>query len=287
VRSTHPIRPPPEPDSKLLREISVATKLSYLPVLSFMILTSADRYGVGVQWSCSSIFLWSCLAFSTALLEVVSDRIFGPSKLRSQHAPRLSRLCNIFDMLMIPYGLYRGGCNFMHDILEWSVYAVWILCHAFFYSSVVCSGLAVASWLQWCSVWLLDSSSGFDISNANMLVFPSFSFGLTCLWCLIKLPVFMLWDLPVAIKECISSSDLSDLNHDIATILSRLDWSLDEDNPNDASSLTTVSAPTPPVHRVTWFKSKVYRFRRFMHQFIGEFICTVSEFRRGLLLHTR
>jgi hypothetical protein len=211
------------------------------------------------------VFFWSCVKYSTVLFVVLTTRIFGPPKRQYNNgASQSSTFCLLFNGILIWYRLYCESCDFVHGALDWLVYTARILGHSSLYSSVICCGLAVAFWLQWCSVWLLDFSSGLGIGNANMLVFSSTSFGFACLQWLSKLFVFLLWDIPTTARECISSSSLSDLNHDITTILSRLDWSLEDDNPNDASGLTTVSAPTPPVHKVSWFKSKVFHFRRFM-----------------------
>jgi hypothetical protein len=112
VRSTHPIRPPPEPDSKLLREIYFTTTLFYQPVLSFIVISSADRYGIGTQWCGLLVLFWSWWSYFTAFLTVVMECTFGPPKRRCHYDPGLiSRFRCAMDTSIGANGLYCGVCD--------------------------------------------------------------------------------------------------------------------------------------------------------------------------------
>jgi hypothetical protein len=248
--------------------------LFYQPILSFMVLSSADRYGIETQWCSSLVLFWSWWSYFAAFLTVVMECTFGPPKQRHHYDPGLiSRFRCALDTRISVYGFYCGICDFVDGILDLCVYFIWIHCHTSLHTVVIIFGLAVASWLQWISVWLLESSHGLDTCNANLIVFAAMGFCCASLRGFGSLILFVCWDIPQAMHESISSSNLADLNYDITMILSKLVWSPNEDDPNDAMRLTMlIPAPTPPVQRVGWLKAKFFRVKslmRFLICFVG------------------
>lgn len=57
VRHVHPFRPPPLPDPKCASDLYRHIKLFYLPWLVALLLSSADRYSIWMQWCAACVIV--------------------------------------------------------------------------------------------------------------------------------------------------------------------------------------------------------------------------------------
>jgi hypothetical protein len=87
-------------------------------------------------------------------------------------------------------------CDVVHGVLDLCVHFIWICCHASLYIVAIFLGLAIASWLQWISVWLLESPHGLNIGNANLIVFAAMGLCCASLRGFGSLILFVCWDIP-------------------------------------------------------------------------------------------
>jgi hypothetical protein len=132
----------------------------------------------------------------------------------------------------------------LYTILLTSWFGQWIILIGF---SVLCIqvGLVMSTFDSWSS----DSVTTTNDSDFTTFIMICTICTPTILLYLHKATLFVIVDIPLVAWESVVPNSLESLHIDINNILSSPEWSPDEDDPNEATKLTTIQPPPPPPQR--------------------------------------